>query len=81
MSLRVPDEILSVTRLSGRGLAIELALEMYQREKLSMGKAAELAGMSRMDFQSPLASRGGHLNYGVDDLENDLKTLRRLHRT
>jgi predicted HTH domain antitoxin len=80
MSLRVPDELLSITGLTGPGLAIELALEMYQRRKLSMGKAAELAGMSRMDFQSLLASRGGYLNYGVDDLENDLETLRRLRR-
>lgn len=81
MSLRVPDDLLATTGLTGRELAIELALEMYGREKLSLGKAAELAGMSRMDFQRLLASRGAYLNYGVDDLEKDLETLRRLRRT
>ncbi len=78
MSLTIPDEVLSATALTNREVAATVALELYQREKLSLGKAAEMAGISRRDFHRLLDERGLYLTYGVDDLEKDLATLRRL---
>lgn len=78
MSLTIPDDVLSATALTNCEVAVTVALELYQREKLSLGKAAELAGMGRFDFQKVLGERGLYLTYGVDDLEKDLATLRRL---
>ena len=52
------------------------ALKMFELGKLSSGKAAELAGVSRVEFfelcgryQVPIA------NYDVSELEHELETL------
>lgn len=39
-------------------LKIELALSLYEREEVSFGRAAEIAGVSREEMKEVLASRG-----------------------
>ncbi len=39
-------------------LKVELALSLYEREEISLGKAAEIAGISREQMKDILASRG-----------------------
>jgi predicted HTH domain antitoxin len=40
------------------GLKTELALSLYEREEISLGRAAEIAGVSREQMKEILASRG-----------------------
>jgi predicted HTH domain antitoxin len=40
------------------GLKTELALSLYEREEISLGRAAEIAGISREQMKEILASRG-----------------------
>jgi predicted HTH domain antitoxin len=40
------------------GLKTELALSLYEREEISLGRAAEIAGTSREQMKEILASRG-----------------------
>jgi len=58
----------------------ELALHLFEEEKLSFGKARELAEMSVWDFQQLLGSRGIPVHYDVEAYENDRETLTRLGR-
>lgn len=39
-------------------LKTELALSLYEREEISLGRAAEIGGISREQFKEILASRG-----------------------
>lgn len=39
-------------------LKISLAIELYLKEKVSLAKAAELAGMTTIEFKEVLAGRG-----------------------
>lgn len=39
-------------------LKIELALSLYEREEISLGRAAEISGMSREQMKEILAARG-----------------------
>ena len=39
-------------------LKIEIALSLYEREEVSLGRAVEIAGLSREEFKEILASRG-----------------------
>lgn len=39
-------------------LKTELALSLYEREEISLGRAAEIAGVSREQMKEILASRG-----------------------
>ncbi len=58
----------------------ELALHLFEEEKLSFGKARALAEMSVWGFQQLLSSRGIHVHYDVEAYENDRETLKRLGR-
>ena len=80
MSLTISDELLHSAHMSEEELSLEIAVLLYQREKLTLAQAARLAKMGRVQFQHLLASRRIPLNYDVSDLEQDLKTLRELGR-
>jgi predicted HTH domain antitoxin len=80
VSLEIPREVLHITRMTPEELQRELALHLFQRGKLSFGKARELAGMSVWAFQQLLGSRGNAVHYDVEDYEEDLGTLRDLGR-
>jgi predicted HTH domain antitoxin len=60
---------------------VELAILLYEQDKLSLGHAAKLAGMKKTDFNHLLAVRGVPTHYDLQDWEQDLATLRSLvHR-
>ncbi len=51
------------------------ALKMFELGKLSSGKAAELAGMSRVEFLDMCGRyRVSVFNYSPDELENELRS-------
>jgi predicted HTH domain antitoxin len=66
--------------MSEQELRAELAVHLYQRQKLSLGKAKELAGLTVWQFLQLLGSRGIPVNYDVEDFEEDVATLKRLGR-
>jgi len=80
MSVVIPDEILYTTRMTAAELMQEVALLLYQKEKLTLGQASRLAGMSQLQFQFLLASRQIPIHYDVAEFEADLKTLREMGR-
>ena len=80
MSLVIPDEILHATGMSEVELKQEIAILLFQREKLTLGQASQLAGMSQLQFQHLLASRQIPVHYGVTEFVEDLKTLQELKR-
>jgi predicted HTH domain antitoxin len=53
-------------------LKMELAVALYAQNVLILGKAADLAGMSRLDLNGILARRGISMHYGQKDIEGDL---------
>jgi len=74
--VQVPDEIASAMRLpdeekEGRA-RIELACALYSQDVLSLGKAAQLAEMSRLRFGEELARRGIARHYREAHLKQDL---------
>lgn len=80
MSLIIPDEILQTTGLSEVELMQELAILLFQKEKLTLGQASHLAQMPQLQFQHLLASRRIPIHYDIDEFEADLKTLQELGR-
>lgn len=76
--LEIPQDVLDSTRLTLRELKVELAVTLYAQGKLSIGKARELAEKSLWEFRQILASRRISPHYDVDDLEEDISSLRDL---
>ena len=81
VSFEIPREILHASRLTAEEIRRELALHLFEQDKLSFGKARELAEMSVWDFQQLLGSRGISVHYDVESYENDRETLSELGRT
>ncbi|MDV3000905.1 MAG: hypothetical protein N5P05_002511 [Chroococcopsis gigantea SAG 12.99] len=80
MSLTIPNEILTATRMTEAEMRQEIAVMLFQREKLTLGQASRFAGMHRVAFQHLLASRHIPLHYGVEDFEQDIENLREMGR-
>lgn len=79
-AIEIPREVLQAIRMTPQELKQEIAVYLYQRAKLSFGKAREMAGMTGWAFQQLLGSREIPVHYDVDDYEKDLSTLRKLGR-
>lgn len=80
MGLDIPDDVLQAARMSEEELSQEIAILLFQKEKLTLGQAIRLAGMTRLQFQHLLASRQIPVHYDVAEFEEDLKTLKELGR-
>ncbi len=79
MSLIIPDEIIQATHMSTSELRQEIAILLFQKEKLTLGQSSRLADMNQLEFQHLLASRQIPVHYDVAEFEEDLKTLRVLN--
>ena len=75
MTVEVPNAALGAHRFSNEEARIDYAIGLYSGRKVSMGKAAKIAGIGYIAFMRELGDRGICLNYGVEDLEHDLATL------
>jgi predicted HTH domain antitoxin len=80
MSLTIPDEIIKSTRMSTVEIIQELAIVLFQKEKLTLGQASSLAKMNQLQFQHLLASRQIPIHYSKNDFEQDIETLKELRR-
>jgi len=78
MSVVISDDILHTTRMSRAELMQEIAVLLFQKDKLTLRQASELAGMTQLQFQHILASRQIPIHYDVEDFESDLRTLREM---
>ena len=76
MSVLIPSELLTVARMTAAEMRQEIAVMLFQREKLTLAQASRFAGIHRVSFQHLLASRQIPVHYGIDDFEQDLKNLK-----
>jgi predicted HTH domain antitoxin len=77
ISIQCPDSVLISLKESPEEFAKEatkvLAVKLYEMGKLSSGRAAEFAGMSRISFLQILAEFGTPIfDLTKDELERDL---------
>ncbi len=85
MSVQILDQdiladVLHAARLTPQQLRVELAVHLFEQDRLSFGKACQLADMIIWQFMQLLGSRGIPVHYDVAEYEQDLETLKRLGR-
>jgi len=75
VTLELPDDAFSALRTSpeefGQELRLAAAIKWYEMERISQGKAAELAGLSRAAFIEALS------RYGVSPIQGTPEDLER----
>lgn len=77
-SVIVPAKVLRASGLTEQELMVELAVHLFEEDLISLGVAKSLAGMSTADFMRLLGQRGVNMHYDVEDLEEDIRTLKKL---
>ncbi|QQS53123.1 MAG: UPF0175 family protein [Candidatus Competibacteraceae bacterium] len=77
-TLEIPQDVLDAAQMNTHDLRRELALALYAQNRLSLGKARELAGLSLWEFRQWLGLRRIEAHYDADDLQDDIETLREL---
>ena len=75
MALLITDDILETVQMSGSELLIDIACYLYERKKLSLGKARAMSQLDQISFQMELAKRDIDIHYSEKDLRTDLKNL------
>jgi len=80
ISIDIPREVLHAAKMSTKELKQELAISLYEKGKLSFGKAREIAEMKVGAFQQLLGSRDIPVNYDLESYEEDLETLKEMGR-
>lgn len=75
MSLLISDDVLSASGLKEEELFLEVILLLFQRDRLSLGKAAALLDMPQVRFQRLIAERGICIHYDVAEFREDVAHL------
>jgi len=74
--LIIEGKILEELKVSPSELRIDLAVYLYDKERLSMGQAKKLAGLTQIEFQKEMVKRNVYIKYDIEELEKDLETLK-----
>ena len=81
MPVIIPDETLHAANLTERDAKIEIACRLFDAGKLTIGHAAQLAGLTEIEFENELHARGlPRFRYTAEMLDEDVETLKKLGR-
>jgi len=78
MAVTIDDAILKAAHLDEQELKREIAVALFAQDRLTLAQASPFAGIPYMDFQALLADREICVHYDVDNLLEDVETLKRL---
>ncbi len=81
ISIELPSDILLALNASEaelkQNIKTSLAIRLYRLEKLTLGKAAQLAGLSRFEFETLLSENEIPIsNLTLNDVLKDIQKLK-----
>ena len=76
MNLVLPERVEAT--LKPHEARLDFAVGLYSGGRVTMGTAAEVAGLSIPEFQRELGRRRIPINYGPEDLAVDIQAAREL---
>lgn len=78
MELRLPDQLIRGINMTEEEWLLDLAIGLFVDRRVTLGRGAEIAGISKPAFLEVLGRRKIPINYDEADLESDVKTIARL---
>ncbi|MFY8036620.1 MAG: UPF0175 family protein [Cyclobacteriaceae bacterium] len=76
--LVIEDKILEQSDLSENQMLEDIAMMLYQKRRLTLGQAAQMAKLSYAEFQFLLGKNQISVNYDVTDLLEDVETIKKI---
>lgn len=75
MSLLFTDRFLTSIDRKPAELELDFACYLYEKNQISPGKAAALVGVDKAVFEEELLRREISISYGVDEFNEDMRSL------
>lgn len=80
--IELPRSILNICKTDEKGLSETVTknfiIELYREGMISLGKAADILGMTKEEMRALLKERDVPLNYDSTELEKDRETWKRM---
>jgi len=76
MTIELPE--LESLRLTPEQARLELAVGLYAGRRVTLGRAAKIAGVSHTEFMHEIGRRGLCLHYTVEDAMHDMAVVDKL---
>lgn len=76
MQIALPDDIFQGLDITPEGARIDLAIGLYAARRVTLGRAARIAGLTQATFQQKLGELQIPMHYDLTDLEEDLLMVR-----
>ena len=76
ITLNLPDSLGQIETFNQSDWFREIAIALFQQERVSLSRASKIAGIEVIDFQKLLAARGICVHYDVEEFEEDIEYLR-----
>jgi len=73
VTLTLKEEIVQSAKLTEAELTTELAIALFQQDRLTLGQAASLANLPQLDFQRLLGARRIPVHYEIEAMEQDVR--------
>jgi len=74
MDLLIKNEVLKKAEITADELLIEIAVHLYDIDRLSMGQARILCNLDILSFRKE-SNRDIYIKYDIQDLRSDLENL------
>ena len=72
ITIDIPDSL----QFTEADLRTELAIALFQQDRISIGSASKIANLHVMDFQKLISDRGICVHYDVEEFQQDVQHLR-----
>lgn len=76
MAIFITNDTLHRIDLDEEQTLLEFACWLYEKRRMSFGKARAISGKNHVEFQQALGDRGIYMHYDIEDFEEDMKTLK-----
>ena len=76
ITLNLPENLGQTETFNQSDWLREIAIVLFQQERISLSRASKIAGMEIMNFQRLLADRGICVHYDVEEFDQDVQHLR-----
>jgi predicted HTH domain antitoxin len=76
MTITLPAELEG--QISPQEAALHLAIGLFAADKITLGQAATIAGIPQPALQQELGKRHIPVHYGLEELEQDIATVKKI---
>lgn len=76
ITLNLPENLGQTETFNQSDWLREIAIVLFQQERISLSRASKIAGMEVMNFQKLLADRDICVHYDVGEFDQDVQHLR-----